>query len=50
METAPCSIVIDPDADEVLGRPAFPFIKQLLNARSSSKRATVNGEQLKSFN
>jgi len=28
METAPCPIVIDPDADEILGRPAFPFIKQ----------------------
>ena len=28
METAPCPIAIDPDADEILGRPAFPFIKQ----------------------
>ena len=25
METAPCPIVIGDDADEVLGRPAFPF-------------------------
>jgi hypothetical protein len=28
METAPCPIVISDDADEVLGRPAFPFLKQ----------------------
>ena len=28
METAPCPMAIDPDADEILGRPAFPFIKQ----------------------
>jgi hypothetical protein len=28
METAPCPIAIGDDADEILGRPAFPFIKQ----------------------
>jgi hypothetical protein len=28
METAPCPIAISDDADEILGRPAFPFIKQ----------------------
>jgi hypothetical protein len=28
METAPCPISIADDADEILGRPAFPFIKQ----------------------
>jgi hypothetical protein len=27
METAPCGIAIGDDADEILGRPAFPFIK-----------------------
>lgn len=27
METAPCRILIGDDADEILGRPAFPFIK-----------------------
>jgi hypothetical protein len=30
METAPCPIAIADDADEILGRPAFPFIKQPL--------------------
>ena len=25
METAPCGIAIGDDADEILGRPAFPF-------------------------
>ena len=28
MEAAPCPIAISDDADEILGRPAFPFIKQ----------------------
>ena len=28
METAPCPIAIGDDADEILGRPAFPFFKQ----------------------
>ena len=28
IETAPCLIAISDDADEILGRPAFPFIKQ----------------------
>jgi hypothetical protein len=28
METAPCPIFIGEDADEILGRPAFPFLKQ----------------------
>ena len=28
MEAAPCPIPISDDADEILGRPAFPFIKQ----------------------
>ena len=28
METAPCRIQIGDDADEILGRPAFPFIKK----------------------
>jgi hypothetical protein len=27
MEAAPCRILIGDDADEILGRPAFPFIK-----------------------
>jgi hypothetical protein len=27
METAPCRILIGDDADEILSRPAFPFIK-----------------------
>ena len=27
METAPCSIWFSEEADEILGRPAFPFIK-----------------------
>jgi hypothetical protein len=27
METAPCLIRVGDDADEILGRPAFPFIK-----------------------
>ena len=27
IETAPCSIWISEEADEILGRPAFPFIK-----------------------
>jgi hypothetical protein len=27
MEAAPCHILIDDDADEILGRPTFPFIK-----------------------
>ena len=27
METGPCSIWISEEADEILGRPAFPFIK-----------------------
>jgi len=27
METAPCPMAIADDADEILGRPAFPFIK-----------------------
>jgi hypothetical protein len=28
METAPCRIQIGDDANEILGRPAFPFIKK----------------------
>jgi hypothetical protein len=28
MEIAPCPIFIGDDADEILGRPAFPFLKQ----------------------
>jgi len=28
IETAPCLIAIGDDADEILGRPAFPFMKQ----------------------
>jgi hypothetical protein len=28
METAPCPVAIGDDADEILGRPSFPFIKQ----------------------
>jgi hypothetical protein len=28
METTPCPIEIGDDADEILGRPAFPFIKK----------------------
>ena len=28
METAPCPIFIGDDADEILGRPSFPFLKQ----------------------
>jgi len=28
MENAPCPIAIGDDADEILGRPAFPFVKQ----------------------
>jgi len=27
LETAPCRMTIADDADEILGRPAFPFIK-----------------------
>ena len=27
MEAAPCRILVGDDADEILGRPAFPFIK-----------------------
>ena len=27
METAPCLILVGDDADEILGRPAFPYIK-----------------------
>jgi hypothetical protein len=27
METAPCHVTIGDDADEILGRPAFPFIR-----------------------
>jgi hypothetical protein len=27
LETAPCHILIGDDADEILGRPVFPFIK-----------------------
>ena len=28
METAPCHIAIGDDADEIIGRPTFPFIKK----------------------
>ena len=28
MEAAPCRILVGDDADEILGRPAFPFIKK----------------------
>jgi hypothetical protein len=28
IETAPCPVAIGDDADEILGRPSFPFIKQ----------------------